>query len=149
MHILLLSLWFKPQYLTFLFQSVHDPSDTINFSRYVKFASSTTRAKTLKTNSSTILQKVPKSFYLNGVVRLWNSLPSHLIWNYFQTYFKLDNNHIFHFCAPVPIAYYLNSQFIVLSCVFAYRQREREREYILFLFPVLSFFLFLFFHVCC
>ena len=117
-NILPLSLWFELQDIMFLIKCLQDPLDTININRYVKFATSNTRANTFnKLKHSFTRTSKGRNFYFNRVVRLWNSLPPQLIdlsssfsvlkshiqtffWNYFQTNFNPDNIHSFHFLCP-------------------------------------------------
>ena len=118
LHMLPLTLWFELQDVMFLIKCLQDPSDSIGISKYVKFASSNTRAKTLNKLTHNITRTSKgRNFYFSRVVRLWNSLPSHLtdltlsftslklriqdfFWNHFQKFFNLDNIHSFHFLCP-------------------------------------------------
>ena len=79
LNILPLSLWFELQYILFLITCLQDPLDTINFSRYVKFATSSTRANTF-TNSSTILQDLQWWKFFISIVLLDLGIHFHLNW---------------------------------------------------------------------
>ena len=123
LHILPLTLWFELQDIMFLTKCLQDPSDSINIGKYVKFASSNTRANTFnKLTHNLTKTSNGRNFYFNRVVRLWNSFPPHLIdlslsyttlkfriqtflWNHFQTSFNPNNVHSFHFLCPCSQCY--------------------------------------------
>ena len=77
LHILPLTLWFELQDITFLITS-----DSINIGKYVKFASSNTRANTFNKFTHNLTKTSNgRNFYFNRVVRLWNSFSTTSNWS--------------------------------------------------------------------
>ena len=111
--------WFELQDVMFLVKSLQDPADNLDLSHHIVFLKSATRAG----NSGNKLKfkykrtSAARHFYLNRIVRLWNSFPNEVIdlsksfltikhriynhlWSNFKHNFTSENICSFHFVCP-------------------------------------------------
>ena len=104
------TLWLEMEDILFLIRLLVDPPNDFHPEQYISHVSSFTRASYLNkikcTSSLTPHINVPKQFYFNRVVRIWNSLPHidtdrsylsikrlvlSIFWQYFLYSYSVDN----------------------------------------------------------